>query len=151
MFGVINMSITSFFGGLFGGNGSNTVEAAGNALDNLFTSDDERNQAKLLFEKLKQQPAALQVELNKIEATHRSVFVAGWRPAIGWVCAAALFTYFVPQFILGTIVWVMTIHTLGWTEIPPYPVNANSLFELVLAMLGMATLRTIEKAKDLTK
>ncbi|NQV36263.1 MAG: hypothetical protein HQ515_26460, partial [Phycisphaeraceae bacterium] len=35
---------------------------------------------------LKMAPSLAQIELNKIEAGHRSIFVAGWRPFIGWVC-----------------------------------------------------------------
>ena len=66
------------------------IEAIGNVFDRLFTSDAERAQAEAVLEKLRQHPAELQVELNKIEAAHRSVFVAGWRPAVGWICALAV-------------------------------------------------------------
>lgn len=143
------MSIASWFG--FGDKSADIIGAAGNALDELFTSDDERNAAKAVFEKLKQQPAALQVELNKIEAAHRSIVVAGWRPAIGWVCALSLALYFVPKFVFGSVVWVVTIHASHWLVIPPYPVDADGLFQLVFSLLGMAGLRTYEKAKGLTK
>lgn len=128
-----------------------TIEKSGEALDKLFTSDDERNQAQAVLEKLRQQPAILQAELNKIEAAHRSIFVAGWRPAIGWVCALGLFFFYIPKFILGNVVWVVTIHQAGWAEIPAYPIDGGGLFELVLALLGMGTIRTIEKAKGLTR
>jgi hypothetical protein len=139
----------SFLTSLFGA--GDTVEKAGKAFDELFTSDDERNQARIMLEKLNQKPLILQAELNKIEAGHRSIFVAGWRPAIGWVCALALFCFYIPKFLLATIVWVVAIHQGGWVDIPAYPVEAHSLFELVLALLGMATIRTVEKAKGLTK
>jgi hypothetical protein len=139
----------SFLTSLFGA--GDTVEKAGKAFDELFTSDDERNQARIVLEKLNQKPLILQAELNKIEAGHRSIFVAGWRPAIGWVCALALFCFYIPKFLLATIVWVVAIHQGGWVDIPAYPVEAHGLFELVLALLGMATIRTVEKAKGLTK
>ena len=122
------------------------VEAVGNVLDKLFTSDDERLDKQALLTKLAQQPNLAQVELNKVEAGHRSVFVAGWRPAIGWVCAAGLFFFFVPQYAVATFVWIKTIASSGWaTPLPPYPADVGGLLELVLALLGLGTLRTVEK------
>ena len=41
-----------------------------------------------------------QIEVNKIEASHRSIFVAGWRPCCGWICAIALGYHFVLQPII---------------------------------------------------
>ena len=61
------------------------IEAIGNVLDKLFTSDDEKLSRQEALARLAQQPAMAQIEINKIEAAHRSVFVAGWRPFIGWV------------------------------------------------------------------
>ncbi len=141
------MGLLSFFTGK---GTSDVIGAAGNALDKIFTSDEERAEAKLLMEKLKQHPLELQVELNKIEASHKSIFVAGWRPFIGWVAGFSLFFFYVPQFFMGTVVWVAAIHHGGWIPIPPYPVNDGSLMELVLAMLGMATLRTYDKKQGTT-
>lgn len=139
----------SWLSKLFGA--SDTVKAAGEAFDNLFTSDEERDQAKTVLEKLRQQPAIMQAEINKVEAQHRSVFVAGWRPGIGWVCAISLAMFYIPQFALAAVVWVLTVAESGWTIIPAYPGSADSLMELVLALLGMATIRTVEKAKGLTR
>ena len=62
------------------------VEAVGNVLDALFTSDKERLDKKAVLARIAQQPRLIQGEINKIEAAHKSVFVAGWRPFIGWVC-----------------------------------------------------------------
>ena len=70
--------------------GTEAVEAVARTIDKLFTSDDERAHARAVAEKLRQQPHSLQIELNKIEARHSSVFVAGWRPFIGWLCGAGL-------------------------------------------------------------
>ena len=116
------------------------VEAIGNVFDKLFTSDEEREQAKFVLEKLRQRPAELQVELNKVEAQHRSVFVAGWRPAIGWVCAAGLAFTFV---INPAIEWVSIFIDQEIGTGPQVPTDV--MMELVLAMLGMGALRTFEK------
>ena len=71
------------------------IEAVGNVLDALFTSDKERLDKKTVLARIAQQPTLVQGENNKIEAAHKSVFVAGWRPFIGWVCGLALFYNFI--------------------------------------------------------
>ena len=128
---------------LLGGGAASAVEAVGKVVDELFTSDEERLDKKVLLERLAQRPSLAQVEINKIEARHRSIFVAGWRPAIGWVCAAGLAAYFLPQYALAAYLWTRTVLATG--DLTPFPAQAGGLFDLVLAMLGMGTLRTIEK------
>jgi hypothetical protein len=88
-----------------------------------------------------------QQEIAKLEAQHPSVLVAGWRPAIGWVAAMALFAFFVPQFVVGSWVWARECFAAleGQQPLPEYPVSAAGLMELVLALLGMGALRTAEK------
>ncbi|EGJ50245.1 3TM-type holin [Desulfocurvibacter africanus] len=129
------------------------VEVIGNTLDALFTSDDERLTRQEAIERLHSLPALGQIELTKIEATHRTLFVAGWRPAIGWVCALALACYYLPQFLTASGVWVYVCFRviyaatdLNAIALPAYPIGAISgLMELVLGMLGLGTLRTFEK------
>ncbi len=107
-------------------------------LDKLFTSDDERNKAKITLERLKQQPMLMQALITQQEAKHKSIFVAGWRPAIGWVCAIALFYGFVINPILS-----LFFHRLPHIDIP-------EIIGLVGAMLGMAGWRSFDKAKGTT-
>lgn len=87
----------------------------------------------------------LAVELNKIEAAHRSVFVAGWRPAVGWICAAAVAYAYLGHPLLH---WAAALWSPG---LAPPAIHTDSLFELVLAMLGMAGLRSFEKAAGRAK
>lgn len=130
---------------LLPGGVAGVVDAFGGALDKLFTSDDERLSRAEALERLRQQPHLAQVELNKIEAAHASVFVAGWRPAIGWVCAAALAWTFI-GFDLAS--WgAATFHLAA----PPKLTGSENLFELVLAMLGMGGLRSFEKFKGIAR
>jgi hypothetical protein len=109
-------------------------EALGGVINKVFTTDAERAQAM----------AVMQVELNKIEAQHQSIFVAGWRPFLGWICGISLAIYFIPQFILASYLWVkMCLSTGGLLE---YPVSPSGIFELTLAILGIyGTQRTVEK------
>jgi hypothetical protein len=79
------------------------------------------------------QLAAGQLEVNKAEAGHASVFVAGWRPAVGWVCAAALAWQYFGRSIAMAI-----------TGAPIEPVDMGDLLILLLGMLGLTTARTVE-------
>lgn len=119
---------------LFGGGVVEPVDAVGNALDKLFTSDEERAAGKAVMEKLRQQPHILQSEITKMEASHRSLFVAGGRPAIIWVCAIGLAFPFVINPVLQ---W--------WTGQPGPVLPTDDLVNLVLALVGLGGLRTAEK------
>jgi len=86
-----------------------------------------------------------QAETNKIEAAHRSVWVAGWRPALGWVSALS----FAWIFLLAPITqWVLLL--MGNTVVLPV-LQSDILLELTFALLGLAGLRTYEKQKGLTQ
>jgi hypothetical protein len=126
------------------------IEAIGNVFDSLFTSDEERAKGAFVLEKLRQAPQILQGEINKLESQHRSVFVAGWRPFIGWVCGVSLGAFYVPQFMLASVLWIKVCWAAK--ELSPYPItDVEGLFELVLALLGMAAYRTFEKVTGKTK
>lgn len=86
-----------------------------------------------------------QVEINKVEAANPQLFVAGWRPFIGWVCGVALgYTYIIAPFWA----WVLVVWYPG-VLLPTLP--TDNLFELVLAMLGLGGLRTFEKIKGVPR
>jgi roadblock/LC7 domain-containing protein len=89
--------------------------------------------------------AMAQVEVNKVEAAHSSVFIAGWRPSIGWVCAAGLAWAFVVAPIAS---WALTVLGIK-AELPA--IQFDHLFELVLAMLGIGGLRTFEKMRGVAR
>ena len=103
-------------------------------------------QAELLDKATQIEAAAKQGQLavNAAEATHRSVFVAGWRPFIGWICGISLGCYFIPQYVLAAILWVR----ICWTAqaLVPYPIpEPAGLITLLTGMLGLGVLRTVEK------
>jgi roadblock/LC7 domain-containing protein len=89
--------------------------------------------------------AMAQVEVNKVEAAHSSVFVAGWRPSIGWVCAAGLAWAFVVAPVASWALMVLGVKA----ELPA--IQFDHLFELVLAMLGIGGLRTFEKLRGVAR
>jgi|TARA_S200002703_G_C3715986_1_gene219976 hypothetical protein len=92
----------------------------------------------------------VQTKLNETEAQHRTVFVAGWRPFIGWILGFSLGVYYIPQFAMASYLWVkMCMEANSLLDYPK--LNVDSLFELVLGMLGLAAIRTYEKVKGKTK
>jgi len=119
-------------------------------LDKFVEDKDQKNalahEIATLAEKQAHEAAMAQVSVNQAEAKHRSIFVAGWRPFIGWTCGFALAYHFVvaPLILFGA----------GWAgaEIPELPAfDMDSLMTVLLGMLGLGGMRTFEKAKGLTK
>lgn len=82
-----------------------------------------------------------QIQTNTAEATSTNMFVAGWRPAVGWVCAAALAYQYLLRPLLA---WSMAV---AGHPIPPMPGLDQNLWELMLGMLGIGGLRSFEKVK----
>lgn len=76
-----------------------------------------------------------QVEVNKTEAQHPSVFVAGWRPGIGWVGAISLFMYYPVQ--IATQLWNTGTVTM----------DTSDLWAIIAGLLGFGGLRTFDKMK----
>jgi len=68
------------FGSIVGGGVVSATEGVANIIDRFVETDDEKRAAEVIKAKLMMKPSPAQIELNKIEAGHRSIFVAGWRP-----------------------------------------------------------------------
>lgn len=124
------------------------LEFGKDLIGRFFPDEEERRKAEADFLRqamdgeLKQVIA--QLEINAREATHPSVFVAGWRPAFGW-CGALGFLY--ATIGQPTLAWLAVIK--GWP--PPPELNLDLLWVVVTGMLGIGGLRTFEKSKGLTK
>lgn len=115
------------------------------------TIPDENGKAKALqdIEKTLIENASsinlAQIATNQTEAKHKNIFVAGWRPAIGWSCALGIFWLFIGANFAQ---WGMNMAGIEG-EVPTVP--SDVLLELTFAMLGMAGLRTFEKIKGVSK
>ena len=79
-----------------------------------------------------------QLEINKVEAAHKSLFVAGWRPCLGWVCALGLFYNSIVVNILGI-----------WVDVPE--VDTTLLVPVMMGMLGIGAMRSYEKVKGVSR
>ncbi|MFW8589833.1 hypothetical protein ACOI22_03425 [Glaciecola sp. 2405UD65-10] len=139
----------SWFSDLFTGGASTLVDSIGDAGDKLFTSDEDKLKLKNQLEELKQKPHLMQAMANVTSASHRSVWVAGGRPALLWVAALGLFMFFPIRYAIGTYIWAKL--SLQANELVAYPFTGNGLMELTAMLLGLAGMRTIEKIKGVTK
>lgn len=139
----------SWWSSLFSGGANSPIEALGKAGDSLFTSDEERMQLNNQLEEIKQKPQLMQAMANVVSANHRSWFVAGGRPALLWVAALGLFLFFPVKMGVGTYIWAKMC--LSQNVLLDYPFSGDGLIELVAMLLGLGVMRTIEKAKGLTK
>ncbi len=115
------------------------ITAIAKPIDDLVGDTDLKRKLKAEIQSQLYELNRAQIDVNRQEAAHKSLFVAGWRPFIGWVCGVAIAWAFLGQHVAE---WAVAIWAPG-TPIPE--VESDRLMELVLAMLGMAGLRTYEK------
>lgn len=78
-----------------------------------------------------------QIETNKVEAAHANLFVAGWRPFIGWTAGVALGYTWVISPLLKAI--------FGMEELPA--LSPDEIYPIIIGMLGLGTMRTVEKMR----
>lgn len=114
-------------------------------LDKLIPDPNARNEFQLKLLSALQSADLSQMKVNEAEAAHRSIFVAGWRPFIGWICGAAL----VYQFLFYPLaVYVASfVSDEAVTRLLNAPKLDNNLWELLFAMLGLGAMRSFEKVK----
>lgn len=123
-----------FLDKFIGGAAVSAIQGVANVVDQFVETDDEKRAWETVKAKMAQEPQLAQIELNKVEASHRTMFVAGWRPFVGWVCGIGLaFTFLVNP----AIQWI--------TGEPGPELPTDVVFELMLGMLGLGGLRTYEK------
>lgn len=87
-----------------------------------------------------------QIEVNKAEAQHRSMFVAGWRPFLGWGLSFAMIWHFV---LVPIVTFVFAYIRIEAPDLPEF--DMSSLMTVLMGMLGLGGLRTYEKSRGLTK
>lgn len=141
-------------GGLFGAKESidatsGLVDSAGKALNNLFTSDDERLSRAEMMARIQQKPDEWIHQLNVINAKSSNWFNSGWRPAFGWVLAISAACFFIPKFLITSVIWAKLSIDTG--IIQPYPITAGELLSLAGMMFGSQVVRQYDKLKGTAK
>jgi hypothetical protein len=118
-------------------------------LDKFIEDKDQSNvlahQIATMAERHAQELAKGQLEVNKVEAAHKNMFVAGWRPAVGWICAISMLGNFIlipmANFALALSESEITIPLIALSEMMP----------VLMGMLGLGAMRTVEKAKGVQR
>jgi len=133
MAGLVNVDI----GGIF--------KAGSQLIDDMHTSKEEEMVLALQEKKIDADLQTGQMDVNTVEAAHKSIFVAGWRPFIGWVGGFALGYKFL---FYPFLVWIWTIsQAMEWIPKefkPPPTINQAELYPIILGMLGLGGFRTLE-------
>lgn len=123
-------------------------ELGSKIIDRLMPDPQKKAEAELELLKLAQsgdlQTVLGQLEINAKEAAHPSIFVAGWRPFVGWTSGFGLVYSTIGHNILA---WLSSYYQLP----APPPVDSETLLLVLFAMLGVGGLRTVEKIKGVTK
>ena len=129
-------------GKIFGGD---TLKTVGTVIVDLHFRGEEKEKLKLHMKEIDAKLKEKQLDINKAEASHRSVFVSGWRPFLGWVSGLSIGYVYLFQPILDMILQMFGVQ-VDWVVL-----DLGQLMPLVLGMLGLGGLRSFEKAKGLTK
>tara|TARA_A100001011_G_scaffold89054_1_gene93505 strand:- start:454 stop:858 length:405 start_codon:yes stop_codon:yes gene_type:complete len=118
-------------------------------LDKFIEDKDVKNKLahdlSTMAERHAQELAKGQLEVNKVEAAHKSLFVAGWRPAIGWICGLGMASNFIlipmANFILALTGSAVVVPLLDTGEMMP----------VLMGMLGLGAMRTYEKKQGVQR
>ena len=115
-------------------------------LDKFVEDKDQKNalahEIATMAERQAHESVMAQIEVNKAEAASASLFKGGWRPAVGWVCAMALFYHFILQ---PSLLFAVAVAGVAIPALPQF--DMASLMPILLGMLGLGGLRTVEKIK----
>ena len=117
------------------------IEPVSNILDEFVADKDLKTKLSHELEKEIISLNRAQLEVNKVEAAHNNVFVAGWRPFIGWACGVSLAYHFIIEPIIQ---YTLIVNNIDYNT-PEF--DFSQLSTIVMAMLGMSGLRTYEKIK----
>ena len=111
-------------------------------LDKFIEDKDQKNalahEISTMSERHVQELMKGQLDVNKTEAAHKSLFVAGWRPSIGWVCSLGLLYNTIIANILGI-----------WVDLPE--IDTTLLVPVMMGMLGLGAMRSYEKVNSVAR
>lgn len=118
------------------------VPSVSGLLDKFIEDKDQKaalaHEIATMSEKHSQQALLAQLEINKAEAATGSLFIGGWRPCIGWICA------------LGLLYNTIIVNIAGiWVDVPE--VDTTLLVPVMMGMLGLGAMRSYEKVNKVAR
>ena len=121
---------------------SSLIGPATSLLDKGIDDKDEKTRIAFELSTLAERHAAElakgQMEINKVEAAHHSIFVSGWRPSIGWCCSLGLLYHVLIAPIAGI-----------WVDVPE--IDPSLLMTTMTGMLGLGAMRSYEKTRGVSR
>ncbi len=112
-------------------------------LDKFIEDKDQKNalahEIATMSQKYAQEIAKGQMAINQVEAAHKSLFVSGWRPAVGWVCVLGMFGNFITIPFSNFVLALLGIDIV----IPLVPLE--TMMPVLMGMLGLGAMRSYEK------
>ena len=118
-------------------------------LDKFIEDKDTKNalahEISTMAERHAQELAKGQLEVNKVEAASQSMFVAGWRPAVGWVCVLGMASNFI---IIPMANFGLALAESGVT-IPL--IDTSTMMPVLMGMLGLGDMRSVEKVRGVSR
>jgi len=128
---------------------SSLIGPVSQLLDKVIEDKDQKaalaHEIATMAEKHTQEQVMAQIEVNKIEAASPSLFVSGWRPAIGWICALGMAGNFI------TIPFTNMILEIAGYDVALPLIDMETLLPVLLGMLGLGAMRTVEKVKQVDR
>lgn len=116
------------------------IETVGKVADDLITSDEERMKAELDAFNAETTRLQGQTDVNKTEAASTSIFIAGWRPAIGWICGVSL-AYVAVIEPIGRFIAQVAFQYAGSFPI----IDTTVTMQILIGMLGLGLYRSVDK------
>lgn len=139
------MGLGKWLGEMVGSGVGSLAKDVGSVINDFVETDEEKKAAEILLMKVQQEPDKWQAKINMIEARHRTIFVAGWRPFIGWICGASLGMNFI---FFPLMEWYSK---LWGNELTRPDMDTGALMTLVISLLGLGATRTYEKMKGVAQ
>ena len=125
------------------------ISPISNLLDKLIPDKDLKEQLAhdiaTMAERHSHNSIKAQIEVNKTEAAHKSLFVSGWRPAVGWTCCLGLAGNFL------VIPFSNFVMALAGSDIVIPLIDVSTMMPVLMGMLGLGTMRTIEKINNVQR
>jgi hypothetical protein len=114
-------------------------------LDKFIQDKDQKaklaHEVATMAQRHAQELAKAQLEVNKVEAAHKSLFVSGWRPAVGWCCVLGMTGNFMVNFVLALLAIEVTIPLI----------DLETMMPVLMGMLGLGAMRSYEKTKGVSR
>lgn len=128
------------------------IDSVGKVASDLITTDKERIELELEAKRIDQATDLAQMEVNKTEAQNQNLFVAGWRPAIGWVGAAAMaYQFLLYPLLVWSWTWMQAEQIVPQEVKPPPMLDTEALWVILSGMLGIAGMRSFEKTRGVAR